>query len=119
MPADLQHHQFEDVNGLSRLVAEQVDGPAIVLSHGWPELWHSWRHQIPALADAGFRALAPDQRGYGGTTAPGPSTPASVTPKPQTTATCHSPICAPVVTAAATDPVPKSTRMNVPAVSAT
>lgn len=70
MSADLQHHQLEGVNGLSIHVAEQGDGPAIVLSHGFPELWYSWRHQIPALAAAGFRVLAPDQRGYGDTTAP-------------------------------------------------
>jgi pimeloyl-ACP methyl ester carboxylesterase len=41
-----------------------------VLSHGFPELWYSWRHQIPVLAEAGYRVIAPDQRGYGGTTAP-------------------------------------------------
>lgn len=70
MPAALTHHQLEDVNGLSMHVAEQGDGPAIVLSHGFPELWYSWRHQIPALAAAGYRVIAPDQRGYGGTTAP-------------------------------------------------
>ncbi|MDA0351039.1 MAG: alpha/beta hydrolase [Chloroflexi bacterium] len=70
MPAELTHHQLEGVNGLSMHVAEQGAGPAIVLSHGWPELWYSWRHQIPVLAEAGFRVLAPDQRGYGGTTAP-------------------------------------------------
>jgi soluble epoxide hydrolase/lipid-phosphate phosphatase len=70
MPGDLIHHQLEGVNGLSMHVAEQGEGPAIVLSHGWPELWYSWRHQIPVLAEAGYRVLAPDQRGYGGTTAP-------------------------------------------------
>jgi pimeloyl-ACP methyl ester carboxylesterase len=46
------------------------NGPAVVLSHGFPELGFSWRHQLPALAAAGFRALAPDQRGYGGSDAP-------------------------------------------------
>ena len=70
MPADLTHHQLEDINGLSMHVAEQGDGPAIVLSHGFPELWYSWRHQIPVLAAAGYRVIVPDQRGYGGTTAP-------------------------------------------------
>jgi soluble epoxide hydrolase/lipid-phosphate phosphatase len=70
MPTEISHHQIEGVNGLSMHVAEQGEGPAIVLSHGWPELWYSWRHQIPALAEAGFRVLAPDQRGYGRTTAP-------------------------------------------------
>ena len=43
-----------------------------MLCHGWPESWYSWRHQIPALAAAGFRVVAPDQRGYGQTDAPAP-----------------------------------------------
>jgi pimeloyl-ACP methyl ester carboxylesterase len=51
-------------------VAEAGDGVPVVLCHGWPELWYSWRHQLPALAAAGFRAIAPDMRGYGGTDAP-------------------------------------------------
>jgi len=51
-------------------VAEQGEGPAVVLCHGFPELWYSWRHQIGALADAGFRVVAPDQRGYGATDRP-------------------------------------------------
>lgn len=46
--------------------------PPVVLCHGFPDLAYSWRNQLPALADAGFRAIAPDQRGYGGTTAPEP-----------------------------------------------
>jgi len=70
MANELTHRQLDGVNGLSMHVAEQGDGPAIVLSHGFPELWYSWRHQIPVLAEAGFRVLAPDQRGYGDTTAP-------------------------------------------------
>ena len=70
MPSELTHHQIDNVNGLSMHIAERGDGPAIILSHGFPELWYSWRHQIPALAEAGFRVIAPDQRGYGGTTAP-------------------------------------------------
>jgi soluble epoxide hydrolase/lipid-phosphate phosphatase len=59
-----------DVNGLSMHVVEQGSGPAVVLCHGFPELWYSWRHQIPAIAAAGFRAIAPDMRGYGRTSAP-------------------------------------------------
>jgi pimeloyl-ACP methyl ester carboxylesterase len=47
-------------------------GPAVVFSHGFPELAYSWRHQLPAVADAGFRAIAPDQRGYGGSSKPEP-----------------------------------------------
>jgi pimeloyl-ACP methyl ester carboxylesterase len=51
-------------------VAEAGSGPPVILCHGFPELWYSWRHQLPAVAAAGFRAVAPDQRGYGGTDAP-------------------------------------------------
>ena len=42
-----------------------VTGPSVVLLHGFPEIWYSWRHQMLALADAGFHAIAPDLRGYG------------------------------------------------------
>jgi pimeloyl-ACP methyl ester carboxylesterase len=52
-------------NGINLAVYEQGDGTPIVLLHGFPELAFSWRHQLPALANAGFRAIAPDQRGYG------------------------------------------------------
>ena len=52
-------------NGINLAVYEQGDGPPVVLLHGFPELAFSWRHQLPALANAGFRAIAPDQRGYG------------------------------------------------------
>ena len=48
------------------------DGPLVLLLHGFPELSRSWRHQLPALAGAGFRAVAPDLRGYGDTEARGP-----------------------------------------------
>jgi pimeloyl-ACP methyl ester carboxylesterase len=51
-------------------LAEQGEGPLVVLCHGWPESWYSWRHQMAALAEAGYRAVAPDQRGYGQTDAP-------------------------------------------------
>ena len=51
-------------------IAEAGEGPLVVLSHGWPECWYSWRHQLSALADAGFHAVAPDQRGYGRSTCP-------------------------------------------------
>ncbi|MEZ5253093.1 MAG: alpha/beta hydrolase [Microthrixaceae bacterium] len=51
-------------------VHEQGDGPAVVFSHGFPELAYSWRHQLPAVAAAGFHAIAPDQRGYGASSAP-------------------------------------------------
>jgi pimeloyl-ACP methyl ester carboxylesterase len=58
------------VNGVDLRVFEQGEGPPVILAHGFPELAYSWRHQLPALAEAGFRAVAPDQRGYGGSTRP-------------------------------------------------
>ena len=51
-------------------VATQGSGPLVVLCHGFPELWFSWRAQLAALAAAGYRGVAPDMRGYGGTDAP-------------------------------------------------
>ncbi|HVJ53029.1 MAG TPA: alpha/beta hydrolase [Aliidongia sp.] len=64
------HHRFVDSNGIRMHLAEQGEGPAVILCHGWPESWYSWRHQMAALAEAGYRAIAPDQRGYGQTEAP-------------------------------------------------
>jgi len=61
---------FIDTNGIRMAVYEQGQGPAVILLHGFPELAFSWRYQLPALAGAGFRAIAPDQRGYGMTDAP-------------------------------------------------
>ncbi|KDE99411.1 epoxide hydrolase [Mycolicibacterium aromaticivorans JS19b1 = JCM 16368] len=52
------------------LEAGDPGAPVVVLAHGFPELAYSWRHQIPVLADAGYHVLAPDQRGYGGSSAP-------------------------------------------------
>ena len=63
-------HRFVDANGIRMHVAEAGTGFPVVLLHGWPELWYSWRHQLGALAAAGFRAIAPDMRGYGETDAP-------------------------------------------------
>jgi pimeloyl-ACP methyl ester carboxylesterase len=57
-------------NGITMQVTESGEGPLVVLCHGWPESSFSWRHQIPALAAAGYRVVAPDMRGYGGTSAP-------------------------------------------------
>ncbi len=65
-------HKFATTNGIRMHYAEQGAGPLIVLCHGWPESWYSWRHQIVALAAAGFRVVAPDQRGYGRTDRPDP-----------------------------------------------
>lgn len=61
---------FVDTNGIRMAVYEQGNGPAVFLLHGFPELAFSWRHQLPAIAAAGFRAIAPDQRGYGQSDAP-------------------------------------------------
>ncbi|HEX9851565.1 MAG TPA: alpha/beta hydrolase [Woeseiaceae bacterium] len=57
-------------NGMDLAVHESGSGPPIFLLHGFPELAYSWRHQLPALAAAGYRAIAPDQRGYGGSGKP-------------------------------------------------
>src|SRR3712207_1415568 len=58
------------VNGVRLHVAEAGEGPLVVLCHGWPELSFSWRHQVPALAAAGYRVAAPDLRGFGRSDAP-------------------------------------------------
>src|SRR5437899_3366742 len=57
-------------NGIEFFLREQGEGPLVVLCHGWPEFSYSWRHQIPAIAAAGFHVVAPDMRGFGRTTAP-------------------------------------------------
>ncbi len=61
-----EHH----ANSISMRVAEQGTGPLVLFCHGFPESWYSWRHQLAAVADAGYRAVAPDMRGYGATEAP-------------------------------------------------
>ncbi|MFC7722253.1 alpha/beta fold hydrolase [Nonomuraea recticatena] len=63
-------HRHIQVADLRMHVAEAGTGPLVVLLHGFPESWYSWRHQLLALAAAGYRAVAPDQRGYGGTDRP-------------------------------------------------
>jgi pimeloyl-ACP methyl ester carboxylesterase len=57
-------------NGIEIFLLEQGQGPLVLLCHGWPELSYSWRHQIPALAAAGYHVVAPDMRGFGQTSAP-------------------------------------------------
>jgi pimeloyl-ACP methyl ester carboxylesterase len=57
-------------NGIDMHVAECGTGPLVLLCHGWPELGYSWRHQLRALGEAGYHAVAPDMRGYGQTSAP-------------------------------------------------
>jgi pimeloyl-ACP methyl ester carboxylesterase len=63
-------HRTVETNGIKMHLAEQGEGPLVVLCHGFPESWYSWRHQLPALAVAGFHAVAPDMRGYGQTDRP-------------------------------------------------
>ena len=63
-------HRFVETNGIRMHVAECGAGKPVVLCHGFPESWYSWRHQLLALAEAGFRAVAPDMRGYGQTDQP-------------------------------------------------
>ena len=63
-------HGFADANGIRIHYVEQGTGPLVLLCHGFPESWYSWRHQLSALAEAGFRAVAPDMRGYGQTSKP-------------------------------------------------
>jgi pimeloyl-ACP methyl ester carboxylesterase len=65
-------HRFVETNGIRMHVAEQGAGPLVILCHGFPECWRSWRHQLPAIAAAGFRVVAPDQRGFGQTDCPTP-----------------------------------------------
>ncbi|WOL06664.1 bifunctional epoxide hydrolase 2-like [Canna indica] len=63
-------HRMVSVNGINMHVAEKGEGPVVLLLHGFPELCYSWRHQIVALAAHGYRAVAPDLRGFGDTDAP-------------------------------------------------
>ncbi|WP_099040637.1 alpha/beta fold hydrolase [Mycobacterium neglectum] len=60
-----QIHRMLDCRGTRIHAVEEGEGPLVVLIHGFPESWYSWRHQLPALAEAGYRAVAIDQRGYG------------------------------------------------------
>lgn len=68
-------HKFPDpqsvqTNGVELEVFKAGRGRPVVMCHGWPELAYSWRHQLPALADAGYQVIAPNQRGYGRSSAP-------------------------------------------------
>ncbi len=63
-------HRIVETNGINMHIAEQGQGPLVIMCHGFPEVWYSWRHQLPALAEAGFHAVVPDQRGYGRTDRP-------------------------------------------------
>src|SRR5690348_17612237 len=63
-------HRVIEANGIRMHIAEHGAGPTVVLCHGFPECWYSWRHQLAALAAAGYHAVAPDMRGYGQTDRP-------------------------------------------------
>jgi pimeloyl-ACP methyl ester carboxylesterase len=71
-------HRDIEANGISLHVVEEGEGPAILFCHGFPAIWSSWKSQMQAVAAAGFRAIAPDMRGYGETSAP--EDPESYTP---------------------------------------
>jgi len=63
--------RYIETNGIRmRLATMGESGPLVIMAHGWPESWYSWRHQIQAVASAGYRVVAPDMRGYGATDAP-------------------------------------------------
>src|ERR1700730_15647339 len=64
MATDVSHRTVE-ANGIHLHIAEQGEGPLVILCHGFPESWYSWRHQLAALSAAGFHVVAPDMRGYG------------------------------------------------------
>ncbi|HVT20593.1 MAG TPA: alpha/beta hydrolase [Mycobacteriales bacterium] len=63
-------HRHVSANGIRLHVAEAGSGPLVLLLHGFPEFWWSWRHQLAALSEAGYRAVAPDLRGYGASDKP-------------------------------------------------
>lgn len=65
-------HRTVQTNGINLHIAEAGEGPLVLLIHGFPESWYSWRHQLPALANAGYHAVATDVRGYGRSDAPAP-----------------------------------------------
>ncbi|MEX0683784.1 MAG: alpha/beta hydrolase [Dehalococcoidia bacterium] len=69
MSNEITHRQIK-TNGINMHIAEAGEGPLVLFAHGFPELWYSWNHQLPALAAAGYHAVAPDIRGYGGTDKP-------------------------------------------------
>jgi pimeloyl-ACP methyl ester carboxylesterase len=66
-PFDLQRIE---TNGIALRAAVEGDGPLVIMVHGFPELWYSWRHQINPVAQAGYRVVAIDVRGYGGSDKP-------------------------------------------------
>jgi pimeloyl-ACP methyl ester carboxylesterase len=69
MTVAIEHRRLR-ANGIELHLACQGDGPLVIMCHGYPGLWYSWRHQLQALADAGYRAVALDMRGYGRSSRP-------------------------------------------------
>ena len=69
MMTEMRHRTVE-TNGIRMHYVEHGTGPLVVMCHGFPESWYSWRHQLEALGEAGFHAVAPDMRGYGNTDRP-------------------------------------------------
>jgi pimeloyl-ACP methyl ester carboxylesterase len=69
------NHCFAEVNGIRMHYVDEGQGPLVILLHGFPYLWYMWRRQIVALAEAGYRVVAPDQRGFGQSDRPDPSKP--------------------------------------------
>jgi len=67
---EINHRFVKSTSGLNMHIAEAGQGPLVLLLHGFPECWYSWRHQLVALAEAGYHAVAPDQRGYARTGGP-------------------------------------------------
>lgn len=70
--SELAHRQLHN-GGVELHVACLGEGPLVVMCHGFPGLWYSWRHQLPAIAEAGYTVVAPDMRGYGRSSRPGDS----------------------------------------------
>ncbi|XP_023744597.1 uncharacterized protein LOC111892780 [Lactuca sativa] len=70
---NIQHKSIK-VNGITMHVAEIGEGPAVLFVHGFPELWYTWRHQMLYISSKGYRAIAPDLRGFGDSEAPPSST---------------------------------------------
>ncbi|XP_021714592.1 uncharacterized protein LOC110682548 [Chenopodium quinoa] len=69
MEGEIQYKWIK-TNGIKMHIAEQGTGPLVLLLHGFPEFWYSWRHQIPVLASHGYHVVAPDLRGYGDSDSP-------------------------------------------------
>ena len=62
--SDSMKDDYVQLSDVRLHIVSEGDGPLVVLLHGFPDFWYSWRHQLPALAEAGYRAVAPDMRGY-------------------------------------------------------